>query len=549
MPVGPGSRRLDLGGQREQQPLLGRVARPASRRPAARRASSAAAARSPGIPVTFHADVHGVNAFCASKSAAGSSSSRIAPTGSGGAARVGVSTASYGASAVSAAGGEPAHRADREAELRPAHRSARARPATGSAAAAARSCVRAARPTAPSAPPSRSRRPAPPRAASAPRCPRPRGPATRAAREASSQAATHAGSTAASAITARRTGRSAAGPARGRTRRGTASAGAGAQDGSPTPRPASTSSSAAASRTVRASGPGRREADRVAVHRVAADPAARRLQPDEPAAADAGIRIEPPPSEPCATGTSPAATAAAAPPLRPARHPGRGPTASPPAARPRARCSRASRTPACSSCRGSPSRPPRSRSDHLVGDVGHEVGERRRAEGGPHAGGEVQVLDRGRYAVQRPGALGHRAQRRRPATARARGSGSRTRRPRRPARGSATRARAATPRRGVRRRPARGRSGRAARSRRDATRAAARVVCLTTRPSALRAHDRSTSCRRSPKVSPSSSASQDASITLWPTPTVTHDDSPSEVSISTRVIASVPWPWSRIRTL
>ena len=31
----------------------------------------------------------------------------------------------------------------------------------------------------------------------------------------------------------------------------------------------------------------------------------------------AGIRIEPPPSEPCATGTRPAATAAAAPPLDP----------------------------------------------------------------------------------------------------------------------------------------------------------------------------------------------------------------------------------------
>ena len=32
---------------------------------------------------------------------------------------------------------------------------------------------------------------------------------------------------------------------------------------------------------------------------------------------EAGIRIEPPPSEPCAIGTSPAATAAAAPPLEP----------------------------------------------------------------------------------------------------------------------------------------------------------------------------------------------------------------------------------------
>ena len=55
--------------------------------------------------------------------------------------------------------------------------------------------------------------------------------------------------------------------------------------------------------------------------------------------------------------------------------------------------------------------------------------------------------------------------------------------------------------------------------------------------------------RRSPNVSPSVSAPQDASITLAPTPTVTHVDSPSLVSISTRVIASVPWPWSRIRTL
>ena len=55
--------------------------------------------------------------------------------------------------------------------------------------------------------------------------------------------------------------------------------------------------------------------------------------------------------------------------------------------------------------------------------------------------------------------------------------------------------------------------------------------------------------RRSPNVSPSTSAPHDASITLAPTPTVTHDDSPSVVSISTRVMASVPWPWSRMRTL
>ena len=38
-----------------------------------------------------------------------------------------------------------------------------------------------------------------------------------------------------------------------------------------------------------------------------------------------------------------------------------------------------------------------------VGDVGHEVGVRRGAEGRAHAGGQVEVLDRRRYAVQRPG--------------------------------------------------------------------------------------------------------------------------------------------------
>ena len=35
------------------------------------------------MPVTFQAEVHGVKAFCASKSAAGSSSFLMAPTGSG----------------------------------------------------------------------------------------------------------------------------------------------------------------------------------------------------------------------------------------------------------------------------------------------------------------------------------------------------------------------------------------------------------------------------------------------------------------------------------
>src|SRR5690348_4944112 len=77
-----------------------------------------------------------------------------------------------------------------------------------------------------------------------------------------------------------------------------------------------TSSSAAASRTVRASGP--------AVPRPTGSPyigaALIRprlgLTPTRPQQL-AGIRIEPPPSDPCAAGASPAATAAPAPPLDP----------------------------------------------------------------------------------------------------------------------------------------------------------------------------------------------------------------------------------------
>ena len=54
--------------------------------------------------------------------------------------------------------------------------------------------------------------------------------------------------------------------------------------------------------------------------------------------------------------------------------------------------------------------------------------------------------------------------------------------------------------------------------------------------------------RRSPYVSASTSASHEASMMLAPTPTVTHESLPSVVSISTRVMASVPCPWSRMRT-
>ncbi len=79
---------------------------------------------------------------------------------------------------------------------------------------------------------------------------------------------------------------------------------------------ASTSSSAAASATFRASGP---LADRPARSGIigASDTRPRLgLIPTRPHAA-AGIRIDPAPSLPWASGASPAATAAAAPPLDP----------------------------------------------------------------------------------------------------------------------------------------------------------------------------------------------------------------------------------------
>ena len=123
-----GRGRLDLGAQRRAAAPPRPAGPRASRRPGGScprpTRSSAAAATTAGIPVTFQAEVHGVNAFCASKSAAGSASLRIAPTGSGGAARVGVSTTSYGASASRAIGGEPPHRADRQPELRAVDRAA-----------------------------------------------------------------------------------------------------------------------------------------------------------------------------------------------------------------------------------------------------------------------------------------------------------------------------------------------------------------------------------------------------------------------------------------
>ena len=135
-------------------------------------------------------------------------------------------------------------------------------------------------------------------------------------REASSQAVRHSASTGVSAMTgwANRAIRSRPGSRSQASRK--VPSGSGAQLGSPVRGPASTSRRAAASRTVRAIGP--------AVARPIGSPYIGKplmrpregLRPTRPQQ-EAGMRIEPPPSEPWASGTRPAATAAAEPPEEP----------------------------------------------------------------------------------------------------------------------------------------------------------------------------------------------------------------------------------------
>ena len=91
----------------------------------------------------------------------------------------------------------------------------------------------------------------------------------------------------------------------------------GAQYGSPGSGPLMASSSAAVSRTVRLTTPSMVAPAQDSPTSGPCDTRARvGLSPTSPHSA-AGIRIEPPPSLACATGTSPAATAAADPPLDP----------------------------------------------------------------------------------------------------------------------------------------------------------------------------------------------------------------------------------------
>src|SRR5437763_16308923 len=77
-----------------------------------------------------------------------------------------------------------------------------------------------------------------------------------------------------------------------------------------------TSSSAAASRTVRAMGPDVPRPSEPETYGAGDTRPRDGLMPTSPQH-EAGMRIEPPPSVPCASGSSPPATAAAAPPLEP----------------------------------------------------------------------------------------------------------------------------------------------------------------------------------------------------------------------------------------
>ena len=417
-----------------------------------------------GLPVTFHIEVYGVNRFCASKSAAGSASSRIAPTGSGGAASVGRQHR-----VVRRERGQRPRRRPGAARRSPARTPARSprSPRSESHVVSGRSSARS----------SVGRlthgergqhRPAGledgygVRAAAAPRRPRPRGRATPAAGWRPPRPRRHSGSIVdVGDHRAARSGRPAAVRAPGRRRRGTSPRARAPRTGRPTARPAITSSKAAASRTVRARAP--LVARPIGSPYIGAprDPAPRRLQPDDPAAARRD------PDRAAAVGAlrdryQPGRTAAAEPPLDPPairvgvprRHRRRRALGLGVAGRPELRGARLAEA----------DHPRRlDPADDLVVKSRHEVGEHGRPEAGADALGRVEVLDRGGYAGQRTV----------PPTAEAArawlgGDGHEgpelLGRAGRSARGSARPARGWTSRPRGSRRPAPARSGRAARS-------------------------------------------------------------------------------------
>ena len=173
--------------------------------------------------------------------------------------------------------------------------------------------------------------------------------------------------------------------------------GAVAMCASPVTYPDITSSSAAVSATVRPIGP--------LIEKNESGPGAGEtrlrdgLMPNEPHHDD-GLRIDPPPSEPCEIGQSPATSADAAPPddppqlrsrsqgLRPGGYAGGSLTLSGPNSGAR-------------SCRGSMKPARRMLGDDLVVTIGDAVAPQLRAVRRADARGVVQVLDRDRDTVER----------------------------------------------------------------------------------------------------------------------------------------------------
>ena len=267
-----------------------------------------------GCPVTLNSAVKGVNRFCRSKHSAGSAPSVNQPTGTGGSASVGSSSTSYAAVATM-----PARLAACTAASAPVNCTADiARPRSRSQRVSGRAAPR---------PPGATGSPAAVTDQSTSKDGSSSGPYGRSmsstswpSSSSSAEAASYA-STTCGCTTAPSTGGVRLRPTRSRPGgRSQADrklcAGGGAQCGSPGIGPARTSSRAAVSRTVRAIGPFQARPVRSPRTGPPLTRPRATLSPTRPLTLP-GMRSEPPPSEPCASGSSPAATAAPAPPLLP----------------------------------------------------------------------------------------------------------------------------------------------------------------------------------------------------------------------------------------
>ena len=333
--VRPGPRRLELRGQRDQRRLVRRAPDQHACRPAGRPPSSAAGTLTAGCPVTLYS--------------AGERGVALLPLEVLGAVAVGVEPAQRAGR----------HRADRREQDVVARRSpggsggrtaaARTSPPSPSWADIARPRARSSRVSGRSSP-TRSRRHRQRRPRQRPHPlerrqhlraeqpgaarPRRRGRGRRAAARRPRTRRRPPGRARRRASPTPGSGRSAAGrAARSARRRKVSPAGSGgAQDGSPSTGPAIASSIAAASRTVRASGPLMPRPVTSAPNGALLTRPRLGLMPTSPLML-AGMRIEPPPSLPCANGSMPGGDRDGRSPAGAAGQPARGPRGSGPGRR------------------------------------------------------------------------------------------------------------------------------------------------------------------------------------------------------------------------